>query len=140
MPRKTKAQYQTQLFRTQTVEILKDASWIDEGVREWLQKELRREPGYIYSEKEHNALRRIVAASTSFEGWDGYTVQQLAVAAARYMADHGYDDEMFLKRLLSSGVKKLRLNEMGWLVRLARAAGEDLTRFDPEVELYDQAA
>ena len=72
MARDTKAQREADQFRARIIELLTDSDWLDEGVRHWLQKELQRERGYIYSERERAALNRIVAASTLFDGWGGY--------------------------------------------------------------------
>jgi hypothetical protein len=140
MPRLTKAQRETERFRAQAAELLKDPDWLDEEVQRWLRKELERKPSYNYSEKEHAAMRRIIAASTLFEGWGGYSVSELIVAASRYIADCSSEDEEFLNKLNSSAATKLRLREMGRLVGLARFAGVLLPRFDPEAESYDDAA
>jgi hypothetical protein len=140
MARVTKAQREADRFRARAAEVLNDPDWLDEVVQRWLRKELQREPGYIYSEKEHAAMRRIIAASTLFEGWDGYTVLELVAAASRYVADYGYEYEKFVKELQASGRTKLRLGEMRDLVDLCRYAGLDVARFDPEVDSYDEAA
>lgn len=140
MARLTKEQRDANHFRARAEELLNDPDWMDEEVQRWLRKELQREPGYIYSEKEHAALRRIIAASTVFEGWDGRTVPELLVTASNYVADCDYEEEMFVKELQARRATKLRLGEMHQLVRLCRVAGLDLPRFDPEVEPYDEAA
>ena len=144
MARKTKAQRAAERaadrFRERVREVLQDTAWLDEDVRRWLREELERDPEYIFSDKEHAALARIVAAGTIFEGWDGRTVQQLAVAASRYMADFAYEDELFLKDLLASGATRLRLREMKRLAELAGDAGEILESFRPVVTRYGKAA
>jgi hypothetical protein len=140
MARITKAQREANRFRRRAAELLADPDWLEEHVQHWLRKELQREDGYIYSEKEHAALGRIIAASTQFEGWGRYTVLELIAAASRYFTDYSYEDEIFIKELQTSGATKLRLREMGQLVGLARCAGEDVARFDPQVESYDEAA
>jgi|ERR1043166_1350960 hypothetical protein len=140
MARLTKGQREAEYFRTRAAELLQDPDWLDEEVQRWLSKELERERDYIYSEKEHAAMRRIIAASTLFDGWGGYTVPELIVAASKYVADYSYEEEMFVKRLQARGATKLRLGEMHQIVGLCRFAGFDLPRFDPEVEPYDEAA
>ena len=139
MARLTKEQRKANLFRARAEELLKDPDWMDEEVQRWLRKELQREPGYIYSEKEHAALRRIIAASTIFEGWDGRTVPELLVTASNYVADYDYEEEVFIKGLHARRTTKLRLAEMHQLVRLCRFAGLDLPRFDPEVISYQES-
>jgi hypothetical protein len=140
MARVTQAQREAERFRAQAADLLRDPGWLDEEVQRWLRRELEQRPDYIYSEKEHAALRRITAASTLFESWGGYSVSELAVGASQYLADCSYEAEVFIKNLLANGTTKLRLMEMGWLVKLATRAGIPLPPFDPEVESYDEAA
>jgi hypothetical protein len=140
MARPTKGQREADRLRARATELLKDPDWLDEEVQRWLRKELEREQGYIYSEKEHAAMRRIIAASTLFEGLGGYGVPELIVAASKYVADYSYEQEMFVKGLQARRATKLRLGEMHQLIVLCRLAGVDLPRFDPEVEPYDEAA
>jgi hypothetical protein len=140
MARVTKAQREVEWFRARLTELLTDPSWLDEEVQRWLSKELQREPGYVYSEKEHAALLRIIAASRLFEGWGGYSVSELGVAASKYIADRSPEDEEFLSELQITAATKLRRREMGRLVGLARFAGVPLPWFDPEDEPYDEAA
>lgn len=140
MARLTKEQREAERFRTRAAELLKDPEWLDEEVQNWLRKELERERGYVYSEKEHAAMRRIIAASTLFEGWAGYAVPELIIAASKYVADFSYEEETFVKELQARRATKLRLDEMRQLIRLCQFAGVDLPKFDPEVEPYDEAA
>jgi hypothetical protein len=127
-------------FRAKASELVKDPDWLEEEVAHWLKKELQRNPKYVYSEREHDALRRITAASTLFEGWGGYTVPELITAASRYTADYDEEGEMFVEQLIASSPTQLRLREMARLVALSRFAGVDLPRFKPAVELYDEEA
>src|SRR2546422_602204 len=135
MARDTKAQREGDWFRARITELLKDPDWLEEEVCHWLRKELQRERDYVYSEREHAALRRIMAASTLFEGWGGCSVLELLAAASRYVADCNEEDEMFIKKLQARPTNKLRLREMGQLVRLSRFAGVDVPRFKPALEL-----
>jgi hypothetical protein len=125
-------------FRAKAVELLNDSDWLEDGVRHWLAKELQRPLGYVYSEREHAALRRIAAASTFFAEWGGYDVPELITAASKYAADSDEEDELFLQKLEASQPIQLRLREMGRLVALSRFAGVDLPRFKPAIELYDE--
>ncbi|MGA3309030.1 MAG: hypothetical protein ABSD08_10495 [Xanthobacteraceae bacterium] len=141
MPRVSKAQVRADQFRSRAAEILKDPDWLDEGVRYWLQKQLRRERDYIYTENEHAALARIIAAGTLFDGWDGYSVPDLLTAACRYKADGEYEDERVLDALGARNATQLRLGEMGHLVGFCRnVAGLPLAPFKPEIAKNDDIA
>jgi hypothetical protein len=132
MPRLSKEQIRAAQFRSQAVKILKDPDWLDEGVRHWLEKQMRREPDYLYTENEHAALRRIIVAATLFDGWDGYSVPELLAAASGYKADGNYEDEQEIDELQSRNVDQLRLGEMAHLVAFCRnVAGLPLKRFEP---------
>jgi len=138
MPRVSKAQLRADQFRSRAAEILEDSDWLDEGVRLWLQKELQREPKYIFTENEHAALGRIIAAATLFDGWDGYSVPQLLTTARCYKADGDYEDERVLNELEARNATQLRLGEMGHLVSFCRnVAGLPLAPFKPEIARYD---
>jgi hypothetical protein len=131
MPRLSKDQIRSSRFRSSVAEILKDPEWLDEGVRHWLEKELRREPDYIYTEIEHAALRRIIVAGTLFDSWNGYSVPERLTAASRYKADGSYEDEREIDVLQSRRVTELRLGEMAHLVAFCRnIAGLPLKRFE----------
>jgi hypothetical protein len=132
MPRISKDLIRAQQFRLRATEVLRDPNWLDEGVRHWLEKELRREPDYIYTENEHAALERIIAAGTLFDEWDGYSVSELLAAASRYKRDGNYEDEQEIDELQSRNVAQLRLGEMDHLVAFCRnIAGLPLKRFEP---------
>jgi hypothetical protein len=131
MARLSRDQIKSSQFRLSVTEILKDPEWLDEGVRHWLEKQLRREPGYIYTENEHAALRRIIVAGALYDGWDGYSVPQLLAAAARYKSDGNYEDEQEIDELQSRDVAQLRLGEMAHLVAFCRhVGGLPLKRFE----------
>ena len=139
MPRVSKAQLRANQFRACASELQKDSGWLDEGVRYWVEKQLRRERDYIYTENEHAALERIVAAGTLFDGWDGYSIPELLSAACRYKADGDYEDELALDDLRARNVTQLRLGEMGHLVGFCRnVAGVRLAPFKPEIARNDE--
>jgi hypothetical protein len=141
MPRLSKDQIRSSQFRSSAAEILKDPEWLDEGVRHWLEKQIRREPDYIYTENEHAALRRIIAAGTLFDGWDGYSVPELLAAASRYKVDGNYEDEQEINELQSRNVVQLRLGEMAQLVAFCRhVAGLPLGRFEPNITALEDSA
>lgn len=107
-----------------------------EDQRHWLQKLLQREENY-YTAAERKAVARIAFARTPFEGWAGYSVPELAKGALRYVADFGYDDELFLKE--AEHANRLVMDDMRALVGLCISAGMDVPRFDlrPNPSDYD---
>jgi hypothetical protein len=138
MPRVSKEKIRASQFRAQAAEILKDPDWLDEGVRYWLEKQLRRESDYIYTENERAALARIIVAGTLFDNWDGYSVPELLAAACRYKADGNDEDERVFDEFEDRKVNQLRLGEMGHLVGFCRnVAGLPLAPFKPEIARYD---
>ena len=142
MARTTKAQREAEAFRARIIELLADPDWLNhEHVHEWLQKLSRRDPRLGYSPAERAAVARIIAARTPFEAWDEYSVKELITAAARYIADFSYEDELFLKELQTRNCTALRLEDMRQLVGLARVAGVEVARFKPDVDrIFDEAA
>jgi hypothetical protein len=141
MRRVSKAKIRADQFRSRAIETLKDSDWLDDGVRSWLQKQLRRERDYIYTENEHAALARVAAAGTLFGGWDGYSVSELLSAACRYKADGDYEDERIFDELAGRGATQLRLGEMGHLVAFCRSvAGLSVAQFKPEITTFDDTA
>lgn len=111
-----------------------------ESQRRWLQKLLDPEHGDVYTPAGRAAVVRIIAARTPFEGWDGYSVPELIAAAMKYVADLGYEDELFLKELEARSAARLRLGDMGYLIGLCRVTGLDIRRFDRPVDAYDSVA
>ena len=106
--------------------------WDDyEDQRRWLRKLLQRDDDATFTEPERAAVQRVYVARTHLHsGWDGYTIQELAVAASKYRADFGnYESEEFVKELLARGTTRLRSKDMEWLVGLARASGVDISAF-----------
>ena len=141
MPRISKEKARANEFRFRAAELLNEPDWLDEGVRRWLEKELTRRTGDIYTENEHAALARIVAAGTLFDNWDGYTVPELLAAACRYKADGDYEDERILDELLARRDVQLRLGDMGHLIGFCRnVAGLPLSRFEPQIAKYGDFA
>jgi len=137
MPRISKDRLRANEFRSRAAELLNDPEWLDEGVRHWLEKELRRRTDDIYTENEHAALGRIIAAGTLFDGWDGYSVPELLAAACRYKADGDWEDERVLDGLLARNAIQLRLGDMGHLIGFCRnVAGLPLSRFEPKIAKY----
>jgi len=133
MQRTKKAQREAdRLLREKIQTLLADYSdWDDyEDQRRWLQKLAQRDESETFTEPEREAVERIwVARSRLLTGWDGYTVQELAVAASKYLADFSYESEEFVKELLARGTTRLGSRDMRWLVGLARTSGVDISAF-----------
>lgn len=141
VPRLSKDQIRANQFRSRGADILRDPDWLDEGVRHWLEKQLARESEYLYTENEHAALARTIAAGTLFDSWDGHSVSDLRKVARQYMADGNDEDELILKRHDAQNVTKLRLGEMGHLVGFCRhVSGIPLAPFRPQIVKYDDFA
>lgn len=105
-----------------------------EAQRLWLRKLRQRGEDDPYTERERDAVERMIYARTFFDGWAGYSVQELVREARRYMADFAYEDEVFLKEI--ERATRLVRGEMGALVGLCRTAGMDILRFGQKVEEY----
>ena len=95
-----------------------DPDWLYyERIRGWLEKLSKRDPRFGYSTAERAAVARVFAARSLFEEWAGYSVSaELITAAARYIADFSYEDELFVKELQSRNCTMLRLDDMRQLV------------------------
>jgi len=141
MPRISKAQSESDRYRLRAARLAAGSSWRGyEAQREWLEKLLRYDPKRHFTEAEREAIDRIAAARTMFEGWGGYSVAELIKAASRYIADFSYEDELFLKELQAEAAEEICLDDMRQLLSLCRLAGLDLPRFRPVIELDGEAA
>jgi hypothetical protein len=93
---------------------------------DWLSDEVRRSPLYIYTEKEHAVLDRLVKYSKSFTHSSGYTVSELIAIAYPYRVDLDEDGQEFVEKLHGWRATELKLRQMGRLLRLCRCfAGLD---------------
>ncbi|UTD27781.1 hypothetical protein [Bradyrhizobium sp. WD16] len=124
-------------FRSRAAALLSDPDdWLDESVRYWLEKELKREPGYLYTDPEHRALKRVIRAGKQYDSWDGYSVPELIAASARYAGDMG-EGEGVVNAWARTRPTRLRYAEMKELVGYARSAGVDVQRFEPPFDVDD---
>lgn len=139
MARTSKAQQERDKIRARIIELLSDHdSWIRYlDIREWLEKTLRRPRTADFTPRERAAVSRIERARTPFEGWDGYSIPELADIASQYVMDQDEDTELFLKDIKDRDPKRLPLVEMARLVAACRFAGYDLPGFDPGFEKDD---
>jgi hypothetical protein len=97
--------------------------------------------GDPYTERELDALKRILAANTSFEGWGGYSVRELVVAACRYKADCSFEQEEFLTGLQRQTPASLRYGDIKELVWIClNVAGVLMEPFKPDLERELEAA
>lgn len=129
-------------FRRRIVSILAEPNgWRDyEDRRYWLRKLLNREENY-YTQAERKAVGRIAFARTLFEGWDGYSIQELYRGAlpALAIADEGY--EPLMQEIEATNLTRLVRDDVRALVGLCILAGMDIARFPsraPEYEYDDE--
>jgi hypothetical protein len=111
--------------------------WRDyEDRRYWLRKLLKREENY-YTQAERKAVDRIAFARTPFEGWGGYSVQELYRVALPALAvvDEGY--EPLMEEIAATNPTRLVRDDMKALVGLCILAGMDLPRFPSRAQEYD---
>ncbi|MEH2494564.1 hypothetical protein V1294_001043 [Bradyrhizobium sp. AZCC 1678] len=131
MARVSKELREAQLFRQRIDSLVAEShGWRDyEHIRYWLQKLLRRDQDYIYTEAERAAVDRIISARRPYEGWAGYSVPELRRVARTYVADFDYDDELFLDDIDAEGATQLVEGDMRHLVNLCVMSGMDIPRF-----------
>lgn len=139
MKHTTKALRDAVQLREEIETILADADgWRGyEDQRRWLRKLLQREVSYVFTESEREAVRRISYARTFFDGWAGYSVQELVRAARKYIADFDYESECFLNEI--EHATRLVRGDMRGLVGLCRTAGMDIPRFGEHADEYEDA-
>ena len=88
---------------------------------DWVEGQLRRDRFYVYTDKEHAVLaKELSSRMTPCVGLAGYTVDQLARAAAAYRADCTEDDEELLMILQRERPSELPLWLMLRLVGICR--------------------
>lgn len=139
MARTSKGQRESQLYRERIKSLVAESyGWRDyEHIRYWLQKLLRRELDDVFTEAERAAVDRIISArSRLYEGWAGFTVRELRRAARMYVADFGYDDELFLDDIDGEDATQLVEREMRHLVSLCIMSGMDIPRI-PRRRTFD---
>jgi hypothetical protein len=105
-----------------------------EPQRQWLERLLQRDATAGFTRAERDAVARIAYMRTPFEGWAGYSVQELIRGALQYAADFGYDEELLLREIAAECRTVLVRDQMRTLVGLCRAAGMDVPMFDARVE------
>jgi hypothetical protein len=108
-----------------------------EDRRDWLRKLLRKDEDYIYSERERAAVGRIVVARTPFEGWGGYSVQELYRGARPYLANFDESYEPLMNEIEATDATRLVRDDMKALVALCVMSGMDLPKFPSRPQAYD---
>lgn len=125
-------------FRSRIASISAEPNgWRDyEDRRYWLRKLLKREENY-YTKAERKAVDRIAFARTPFEGWGGYSVQELYRVALPALAvvDEGYGPLM--QEIAATSPTRLVRDDMRALVGLCILAGMDLPRFPSRTREYE---
>lgn len=87
---------------------------------DWLTKEVRRHPSYIYTEKEHAVLDRLKSYAKSFTHIDGYTVPELITIAYPFRFDLGEDDQEYIEKLRRWGATDLKMRQVRRLASICR--------------------
>jgi len=103
MARITKAQREraeADEFRALAIALLGDRhnDWND-WEYDWLRDETRRQPDYIYTEKERAVLDRLQSYAKSFTEYAGYTVPELIAIAYVCRFDLDEDGQEFVEKL-----------------------------------------
>lgn len=126
VPRK---QIEAEQLRDQIMKLLAEPDgWVGyASQRYWLRTLLRKDKEEVYSDRQRAGVDRMIYARTFFDGWAGYSVQELVREARQYIADFGYEDELFLNRIKHA--TRLIRGDMGALVGLCRTAGMDIPPF-----------
>jgi hypothetical protein len=139
--RTSKVQRESDRYRIRAASLVSESGWHGyEAQLEWLKKLLKYDRGRHFTDAEREAVDRIAAARTMFDGWGGYSVPELIRTASQHMADFSYEDEVFLKELQAEAASQICLDDMRQLVGLCRLAGLDLPRFRRIIESSDEAA
>jgi hypothetical protein len=119
--KRSKKSSEADIFRAHVERLrnLPETDWGD-WEADWLDAEARRHPEYLYSEKERIILNQLIAATTPFEGYNGWSVPDLLRAAHNFLADLDEPTARFVEILWSLKPRALRVRQ---IVRLARIVG-----------------
>jgi len=121
MAKQTKKKFEAEAFRARIMALrgLWDTDWSD-WEADWLDSQARRPAGYIQSDKERVILNQLVASAKGFEGYNGFTVQELFAMANRYLKDLDEASEEFIIALSARLPKVLRVRQINQLARICR--------------------
>jgi hypothetical protein len=120
---------EAQKFRETVFELLrtKHPDWND-WEWDWLHNESRREPDYIYTEKEQAVLDRLVVYSKSFMEYAHYTVPEMIAIACRHRHDLDEDGQRFVEELhawRAVELKRRQIQRLAVICRRTERIGRD---------------
>lgn len=119
----TKAQRELEAleFRTSAEALLHDRynDWRDWEFN-WLTDEVRRPPGYIYSEREWKKLKELQHYSCSFSGYAGYSVPELIAIAYMSRFDFQEHEQDFAEKVHRWSATHLKRRQIRFLASLCR--------------------
>jgi hypothetical protein len=108
-------------FRADVIALLniERPDWEDWEWR-WLTDEARRQPDYLYSEKEQAVLERLIACAKSFGAYAGYTVPEMIAIACPHCADLTEEEQEFIEKLHATGATELKRRQLQRLAAICR--------------------
>ncbi len=132
MARITKAQREraeADEFRALAIALLGDRhnDWND-WEYDWLRDETRRQPDYIYTEKERAVLDRLQSYAKSFTEYAGYTVPELIAIAYVCRFDLDEDGQEFVEKLRAwraTDLKRRQIKRLAGICRRFEKVGRD---------------
>ena len=116
-------------FRATVFELLrtKHPDWND-WEWDWLHDESRREPDYIYTEKEQAVLDRLIVFSRSFTEYAHHTIPEMIAIAYRRRSDLDHDGQLFVEMLHAWGavdLKRRQIQRLAVICRRTERIGRD---------------
>jgi hypothetical protein len=87
---------------------------------DWLHDEARREPDYIYTDKEQAVLDRLIFNSKSVTDYAAYTVPEMIAIAYRHRCDLDEDGQEFVEKLHRWGAVELKRRQIQRLAGICR--------------------
>lgn len=108
-------------FRTSAEALFNDRynDWNDWEF-DWLAREMRRPPDYVYSDKEWAVLRRLQHYSRSFTEYDGHSVPELIAIAYTSRFDFQEHEQEFAEKVHRWGATHLKRRQICFLASLCR--------------------
>jgi hypothetical protein len=104
-----------------------DSDWND-WEADWLDSQADRAPSYKFTENQRITFNQLIASTTPFENYNGWSIAELVTIAHQYRADLAEEDEEFVLRLRERNPQYLRvrqLNRLAKIARLSEAIGRD---------------
>jgi hypothetical protein len=95
---------------------------------DWLRDEIRRQPDYIYTEKERAVLDRLQSYAKSFTEYAGYAVPELIAIAYACRFDLDEDGQEFVEQLhawSATDLKRRQIKRLAGICRRFERVGRD---------------